>query len=62
VHRSFPGAYLSGDCSLEAVYFIGAFLLLAGLIYGTLNWHYRDKRKDRITDQMIRDRFDHNQT
>jgi hypothetical protein len=47
---------------LEAVYFIGAFLLLAGLIYGTLNWHYRDKRKDRMTDQMVRDRFDHNQT
>jgi hypothetical protein len=26
---------------MEIVYFIGAFLLLAALIYGTLNWHYR---------------------
>ena len=47
---------------MEAIYFIGAFLLLVALIYGTLNWHYRDKRKDRIADQIVRDRYEHNQT
>jgi hypothetical protein len=47
---------------MEAVYFIGAFLLLVGLIYGTLNWRYRDKRRERMADQMVRDRYEHNQT
>jgi hypothetical protein len=26
---------------MEILYFIGAFILLAALIYGTLNYHYR---------------------
>jgi uncharacterized membrane protein len=47
---------------MEAVYFIGAFLVLIALIYGTLNWHYRDKRKERMADQIVRDRYEHNQT
>jgi hypothetical protein len=59
---NFPGAGYSGGCFMEAFYFIGAFLLLVALIYGTLNWHYRDKRKDRIADQIVRDRYEHNQT
>jgi hypothetical protein len=46
---------------MEAVYFIGAFLLLVALIYGTLNWHYRDRRRDRVTNQIVRDRYEHNQ-
>jgi hypothetical protein len=28
---------------MEIVYFIGVFVLLAALIYGTLNYHYRDR-------------------
>jgi hypothetical protein len=36
---------------MEIVYFIGAFLLLVALIYGTLSSHYRDRRRDRVTDQ-----------
>jgi hypothetical protein len=47
---------------MEIVYFIGAFLLLVALIYGTLKWHYRDRRQDKITDQVVRDRYEHNQT
>jgi len=47
---------------MEIVYFIGAFLLLVALIYATLNWHYRDRRRDRMTDQILRDRYEHNQT
>jgi len=47
---------------VEIVYFIGAFLLLVVLIYTTLNWHYRDRRRDRMTDQLVRDRYDHYQT
>ena len=47
---------------MEAVYFVGAFLLLLALIYGTLSWHYRDRRRDRMTDQIVRDRYERNQT
>jgi hypothetical protein len=47
---------------MEIAYFIGAFILLAALISGTLNWHYRDRRRDRMTDQLVRDRYEHNRT
>ena len=47
---------------MEIVYFIGAFLLLAALIYGTLSWHYRDRRRERMTDEIVRERYEHNQT
>jgi hypothetical protein len=46
---------------MEAVYFICAFLLLVALIYGTLNWHYLDRRRDRVTNQIVRDRYEHTQ-
>src|SRR3954466_5329149 len=59
---NFPGAESFGSCFMEVVYFIGAFLLLVALIYGTLNWRYRDKRKARVTDQIVRDRYNHNRT
>jgi hypothetical protein len=47
---------------VEAAYFFGALLLLVALIYGTLNWHYRDRHKDRMTNQIVRDRYEHNRT
>jgi hypothetical protein len=47
---------------MEIVYFIGALVLLAALIYGTLNHHYRDKRKSKFADQIVRDRYERNST
>ncbi len=47
---------------MEIVFFIGAFVLLVALFYGTLNWHFRDRRRGRMTDQMVRDRYEHNQS
>jgi len=47
---------------MEIAIFIGAFVLLVALFYGTLNWHFRNRRRDRITDQIVRDRYEHNQT
>jgi hypothetical protein len=47
---------------MEIVYFIGSFTLLTALIYGALNYHYRDRRKSKIADQIVRDRFEHIQT
>lgn len=34
---------------MEIVYFIGAMMLLTALIYGTLNYHYRDKSPIRLS-------------
>jgi hypothetical protein len=47
---------------MEIVYFIGALILLTALIYGSLQYHYRDRRKSRVADQIVRDRYEHNRT
>jgi heme/copper-type cytochrome/quinol oxidase subunit 2 len=47
---------------MEALYVIGAFILLVALIFATLNWQYRDRRKDKIAEQVVRDRYEHNQS
>lgn len=46
--------------AVEFIYFIAALVLLSALMYGSLNHHLRDRRKDRHTDQMVRDRYHHN--
>jgi hypothetical protein len=47
---------------MEIVYFIGALILLTVLIYGSLQYHYRDRRMSKAADQIVRDRYEHNQT
>jgi hypothetical protein len=47
---------------MEIVYFIGAAILLAALIYATLNSHYRDRSKSKVADQIVRDRYHRNET
>ncbi|MCC8961495.1 hypothetical protein H8A95_03965 [Bradyrhizobium sp. Pear76] len=47
---------------MQIGFFAGSFVLLVALIYATLNCHYRDRRKDKITDQMVRDRFSPDET
>jgi hypothetical protein len=42
---------------LEIVYFLGALLLLAGLIYGTLSWHTRNRAAVRAADEITRRRY-----
>jgi hypothetical protein len=42
---------------VEIVCFVGALILLAALIYRTLDYHFRDKRRARMTDQIVRDRY-----
>lgn len=41
---------------MEIIYFFGAFVLLAALIYGTVQWHYR-RPIDRQADEIVRDRY-----
>jgi uncharacterized membrane protein len=43
---------------MEAILFLGALIVLTVAIYGTLHRHHRNKHKDRVTDQIVRDRFD----
>jgi hypothetical protein len=47
---------------MEVIYFIGALILLTGLIYGSLQHHSRDRRISKAADQIVRDRYEHNQT
>jgi hypothetical protein len=47
---------------LESVYFVGAFLLLAALIYGVLNNRYRNRAADRAGDKVVRERYRRNET
>jgi hypothetical protein len=44
---------------MEIVYCIGALILLTALVYGSLNYHYRDRRKSMVADQIVRDRYEH---
>jgi hypothetical protein len=47
---------------MEIVYFIGALIVLTALIYGSLNYRYRDRRKSKVANQIVRDRYEHDIT
>ena len=47
---------------LEALYFVGALILLAGLIYAPLSWHYRNRAADRVGEDIVRARYKRNET
>ncbi|MDB5616112.1 MAG: hypothetical protein JWQ24_350 [Tardiphaga sp.] len=42
---------------MEMIIFIAAPTVFAVLIYGVKDYHCRDKRKSKITDQIVRDRY-----
>ena len=46
----------------EVVYFIGAFALLAALIYGSLSYRYRNRALDHVGEEITRERYRRNQT
>ena len=47
---------------MEAVYFLGALILLAALIYGTMQYHYRNRAADRVGDEMVGERYHRNES
>jgi uncharacterized membrane protein len=52
------------ETAMEILYFIGAFILLTAVTYGSLSYRYRDyqdKFRRKTADQIVRDRYDHNQ-
>lgn len=47
---------------MEIVYFVGAFILLVALIYGTLSYHYRNKAATRVGGEIARERYGKDET
>ncbi|HUN97069.1 MAG TPA: hypothetical protein VMU69_12670 [Bradyrhizobium sp.] len=47
---------------MEAVFFIGAFILLTALIYGSISYRYRDRAAQQAGEQIVHDRYRHDQT
>ena len=47
---------------MEIIYFAGAFILLVALIYGTLQYHYRDRNAVRIGGEIARERYQRDET
>jgi hypothetical protein len=45
---------------MEIVYFAGAFILLSALICGGLDTRYRNRYQRKVSDQIVRDRYEHN--
>jgi hypothetical protein len=46
---------------MEIVYFLGAFVLLAALIYGVLQYHYRNRAAVRAGDEIAKERYRRNE-
>jgi hypothetical protein len=47
---------------MEIIYFVGTFIVLVALIYGTLNSRFTNRRLRKVSDQIVRDRYERNQT
>jgi len=47
---------------LESIFFIGAFVLLAALIYGVLSYRYRNREATRIGGEIAAERYRRDQT
>jgi hypothetical protein len=47
---------------LEFVYGVGALVLLTALIFGTLQYHYRNRRVSEAGGEIAQERYRKNQT
>jgi hypothetical protein len=47
---------------LEIVYGIGALVLLTALIFGTLQYHYRNRRASKAGGEIVQERYRKNRT
>lgn len=50
------------DMGLEFIYGIGALILLTALIFGVLQHHYRNTRAVQAGDEIVRERYERNET
>lgn len=58
--KFYPAASI-WETDMEAVYFLGAFVLLGALVYGTLRYRGRDKAADQVRDEVTRERYRRNE-
>jgi uncharacterized membrane protein len=47
---------------MEIMYFVGALVLLTALIYGTLQYRYRDRAAAERGGEIARERYEKNET
>ena len=47
---------------MEAIFFIGAFILLTALIYGALSYRYRNRTAQRAGEKIVSERYRRNET
>jgi hypothetical protein len=59
--KFYPAATI-WESEMEAVYFLGALILLTALIYGTLQYHYRNRAATRAGDEVVRERYRKNES
>jgi hypothetical protein len=50
------------DMGLEIIYGIAALVLLTALIFGVLQYHFRNRRAVRSGDEIVRRRYERNET
>jgi hypothetical protein len=59
--KFYPAATI-WETDMEAVYFIGALILLTALIYGVLQYHYRNRAATRAGEEVTRERYRRNES
>ena len=47
---------------MEIAYFVGAFVLLVALIYGVLQYHYRNRAAVKMGGEIARERYRRDET
>jgi hypothetical protein len=47
---------------MEAVYFLGALILLTALIYGTMQYRYRNRAASEVGEEVARERYRRNES
>ena len=47
---------------LEAVFFLGALVLLTAFIYGVLSYRYRNRALDLVAEDVTRGRYQRDET
>ena len=57
-----PTALVPDEKLMEIAYFVGAFVLLVALIYGTLQHHYRNRAAARVGGEIARERYRRDET
>ena len=57
--KFYPAASI-WETEMEAIYFLGALILFAVLVYGTLQYRERNKAADRLGDEVTRERYRRN--